>query len=152
MYAVNMELHRDGRAGTAFEQPIDVDEHYVAEMADRALVLDEDPLRCQSLPHMELAGWDTLELLMSCKAESYPEWFSLNRGRRRLALEQPPARHRAALSLRRRDDAPLRPAPSTSPARRRATSACSTSAGATSGWTPAWSRRRPTGRSTSTSA
>lgn len=79
MYAVNMELHRDGRAGTAFEEPIDVDEHYVSEMRDRALVLDEDPLRCQSLPHMTLAGWDTLELLMTSKAASYPDWFTLTR-------------------------------------------------------------------------
>ena len=79
MYAVNMELHKDGRKGTAYEQPIDVDEHYLAEMRDRALVLDEDPLRCQSLAHMEMAGWDTLELLMQCKADSYPESFSLER-------------------------------------------------------------------------
>ena len=79
MYAVNMELHKDGKKGTAFEQPIDVDEHYLSEMHDRALVLDEDPLRCQSLPHMTLAGWDTLELLMTCKAESYPDLFSLTR-------------------------------------------------------------------------
>ena len=79
MYAVNMELHRDGKSGTAFEEPIDVDEHYVAEMKDRALVLDEDPLRYQSLPHMKLAGWDTLELLMTSKAESYPKRFSLTR-------------------------------------------------------------------------
>ena len=74
MYAVNMELHRDGKKGTAFEQPIDVDEHYLSEMHDRALVLDEDPLRCQSLPHMTLAGWDTLELLMVSKAEGYPDY------------------------------------------------------------------------------
>ena len=79
MYAVNMELHRDGKKGTAFEQPIDVDEHYLSEMHDRALVLDEDPLRCQSLPHMTLAGWDTLELLMVSKAEGYPDLFSLTR-------------------------------------------------------------------------
>ena len=79
MYAVNMELHKDGRKGTAYEQPIDMDEHYLAEMRDRALVLDEDPLRCQSLPHMETAGWDTLELLMQCKANSFPEAFTLER-------------------------------------------------------------------------
>jgi len=79
MYAVNMELHKDGKKGTAFEQPIDVDEHYLSEMHDRALVLDEDPLRCQSLPHMTLAGWDTLELLMVSKAEGYPDLFSLSR-------------------------------------------------------------------------
>ena len=29
-----------------------------------ALVLKEDPLRCQALPHMMLAQWDLLELLM----------------------------------------------------------------------------------------
>lgn len=79
MYAVNMESHLEGRAGTAFAEPIDVDEHYVAEMHDRALVLDEDPLRCQSLPHMAPAGWDTLELIMTRTAESYPDWFSLTR-------------------------------------------------------------------------
>jgi hypothetical protein len=54
-----------------------VDEHYVSEMHDRALVLAEDPLRCQSLPHMDLAGWDLLELLMTLKARDYPEHFSL---------------------------------------------------------------------------
>ena len=77
MYAVNMELHKDGKQGTAFEEPIDVDEHYISEMRDRALVLDEDPLRCQSLPHMTLAGWDTLELLMTSMSNSYPDLFSL---------------------------------------------------------------------------
>ncbi|HCH22687.1 MAG TPA: hypothetical protein DE179_00145 [Oceanospirillaceae bacterium] len=77
MYAVNMELHKDGKQGTAFEEPIDIDEHYVSEMRDRALVLDEDPLRCQSLPHMTLAGWDTLELLMTSMSNSYPDLFTL---------------------------------------------------------------------------
>ncbi len=79
MYSVNMELHEAGEKGTAFEKPFDVDEHYVAEMRDRALVLEEDPMRCQSLPHMTLAGWDTLELLMENLSESYPEWFVLTR-------------------------------------------------------------------------
>lgn len=80
MYAVNMELHqRTGQLNSAFNEPFDVDEHYLAEMRDRALVLDEDPLRYQSLPHMEMAGWDTLELLMTHKSQSYPESFSLTR-------------------------------------------------------------------------
>ena len=78
-YSVNLEPHRDGRAGTALERPFDVDEHYVAEARERARVLDDDPLRCQSLPHMGLAGWDTLELLMTSLAASYPAWFSLVR-------------------------------------------------------------------------
>jgi hypothetical protein len=42
-------------------------------------VLADDPLRCQSLPHMELAGWDLLELIMESKARDYPHWFSLTK-------------------------------------------------------------------------
>jgi dimethylamine monooxygenase subunit A len=79
MYSVNMEPHVPGRKGTAFEHTFDVDEHYVAEMIDRAKVLAEDPLRCQSLPHMTLAGWDVLELIMETKARDYPQWFSLTK-------------------------------------------------------------------------
>lgn len=79
MYAVNIEPHTPGPVGSVYEHPIDVDEHYVAEMRDRALVLAEDPLRCQSLPHMDLAGWDLLELLMEAQAGGYPEHFTLER-------------------------------------------------------------------------
>ena len=79
MYAVNIEPHVPGPKGSVLENLIDVDEHYVSEMADRALVLAEDPLRCQSLPHMTLAGWDLLELLMTEQAAGYPEHFSLTR-------------------------------------------------------------------------
>lgn len=79
MYAVNIEPHVLGPKGSVLENLIDVDEHYVAEMQDRALVLAEDPLRCQSLPHMTLAGWDLLELLMEQQALGYPEHFTLSR-------------------------------------------------------------------------
>ena len=79
MYAVNIEPHVPGRPGSAFAAAFDVDEHYVAEMRERAMVLAEDPLRCQSLPHMTLAGWDLLELIMEAKARDYPEWFTLHK-------------------------------------------------------------------------
>lgn len=79
MYSVNMEPHVPGRPGSVFEHAFDVDEHYLAEMRDRDLVLKDDPLRCQSLPHMELAGWDLLELIMESKARDYPHWFELHR-------------------------------------------------------------------------
>ncbi|MBB3609845.1 DUF3445 domain-containing protein [Rhizobium sp. BK602] len=79
MYSVNMEPHVKGQAGTVYESLIDVDEHYVAEMRDRALVLKEDPLRYQALPHMMTAQWDTLELLMEEQAAGYPEHFTLIR-------------------------------------------------------------------------
>jgi hypothetical protein len=77
MYAVNLEPHESVRPGSVYEHAFDVDEHYLGEMADRALVLNEDPLRCQSLPHMNLAGWDLLELLMTNFSQSYPDWFEL---------------------------------------------------------------------------
>lgn len=79
MYAVNIEAHGGGPRGSVYEFGFDVDEHYVAEMHDRALVLDEDPLRCQSQPHMDLAGWDLLELIMVSKARDYPDLFTLTR-------------------------------------------------------------------------
>ena len=50
MYSVNMEQHQGGPADSVYEKRFDVDEHYISEMKDRAIVLDEDPLRCQSLP------------------------------------------------------------------------------------------------------
>lgn len=79
MYSVNIEQHMPGAAKSPFEFPIDIDEHYVAEMHDRALVLKEDPGRCQSLPHMITAEWDLVELLMESMAKHYPEHFQLTR-------------------------------------------------------------------------
>lgn len=79
MYAVNMEPHTPGPPGSVYQHTFDVDEHYVAELRDRSLVLAEDPLRCQSLPHMDLAGWDLLELVMTSLASDYPEHFGLER-------------------------------------------------------------------------
>ncbi len=38
MYAVNIEPHVPGPAGSCYEFPIDVDEHYVAECRERASV------------------------------------------------------------------------------------------------------------------
>lgn len=79
MYSVNIEPHRPGPAGAVTEFPIDVDEHYISELRDRALVLEADPLRCQSLPHMLTAEWDLLELLMTSLSTSYPDLFTLTR-------------------------------------------------------------------------
>ena len=78
MYSVNMEPHVPGRPGSVFEKTFDVDEHYVAEMRERARVLAEDPLRCQSLPHMTLAGWDLLELIMEAKARELQTIVSIH--------------------------------------------------------------------------
>ncbi len=80
MYSVNMEPHiKAGAPGSVYEFPIDIDEHYVSDMRDRALVLTEDPTRCQALPHMMAAQWDVLELLMTSLADAHPEYFILER-------------------------------------------------------------------------
>jgi hypothetical protein len=78
-YGVNVEPHVPGAVGSAFEHLIDIDEHYLAELRERALVLAADPLRCRVLPHMLAAQWDTLELLMTQLALGYPEHFELLR-------------------------------------------------------------------------
>ena len=79
MYSVNIEPHVPGPKGSAYEFPIDIDEHYLSDMRDRAIVLRDDPRRCQSLPHMITAEWDLVELLMTSMARDYPEHFSLDR-------------------------------------------------------------------------
>lgn len=79
MYSVNIEPHDAGPAGSVYEHPLDVDEHYLGEMEDRRIVLADDPLRCQALPHMESASWDALELIMECFARAYPDHFSLSK-------------------------------------------------------------------------
>jgi hypothetical protein len=79
MYSVNIEPHVRGGPTGAFQAAVDVDEHYVAECRERALVLQQDPNRCLVLPHMMAAQWDTLELIMESLAPDYPEEFQLFR-------------------------------------------------------------------------
>ena len=79
MYSVNIEPHVPGGATGAFQAAFDIDEHYVAECRERALVLEQDPNRCIVLPHMMAAQWDTLELIMESLAKDYPADFRLDR-------------------------------------------------------------------------
>ncbi len=79
MYAVNIEPHTAGPAGSCFEFPIDVDEHYVAECRERAICLADTSHRCLALAHMLPAQWDVLELIMTSLARDYPEHFRLLR-------------------------------------------------------------------------
>jgi hypothetical protein len=77
MYSVNIEPHTAGQKGSVYEFPFDIDEHYVSDMRDRALVLKGDPRRVQALPHMMTAQWDVLELIMTSLARDYPQHFTL---------------------------------------------------------------------------
>ncbi|MGO3456003.1 MAG: heme-dependent oxidative N-demethylase family protein [Marinomonadaceae bacterium] len=79
-YSVNIEPHqpKDGE-GSAFEYFFDVDEHYLSEMAERALVLEQRPRSCLMLPHMDLACWDLIDMAMHSLSKQYPEYFSLQK-------------------------------------------------------------------------
>jgi len=77
MYSVNIEPHSGGKSGSVYEHAFDIDEHYIAECRDRAITLERDPGRCESLPHMIDAEWDVLELIMTSLARDYPEHFQL---------------------------------------------------------------------------
>jgi hypothetical protein len=79
MYSVNMEPHVPGAKGSVAEHAFDVDEHYIAECRERAIVLAAEPLRFQALPHMQSAQWDCLELIMESLARDYPAYFSLSK-------------------------------------------------------------------------
>ncbi|HWL18163.1 MAG TPA: DUF3445 domain-containing protein [Bradyrhizobium sp.] len=79
MYGVNIEPHLPGPKGSTTEHPLDIDEHYLAEVEERRLVLERDPHRFDSLPHMHLHQWDTLELVMESFSAGYPDLFELHR-------------------------------------------------------------------------
>lgn len=79
-YSVNMEPHTPkGGEGSAYEHFLDIDEHYLSEMKERELVLQDMPHRCLAMDHMELASWDMIERCMTSLAEDYPQHFSLSR-------------------------------------------------------------------------
>ena len=79
-YSVNMEPHTPkGGEGSVYENFIDVDEHYLSEIKERSLVLDEMPHRCLAMEHMDLACWDMIERCMVTMSQDYPQHFSLQR-------------------------------------------------------------------------
>lgn len=79
MYSVNLEPASAGEPGSVYEHWFDVDEHYLSEVEERRIVLEQDPGRCRVLPHMQTAEWDTLEMIMTHFAQDYPHLFSLER-------------------------------------------------------------------------
>ncbi len=79
-YSVNIEPHTNpGVKGSAYEHFLDIDEHYLSEMAERDIVLQENPARCLAMDHMDLACWDFIERAMDCLATDYSEHFSLSK-------------------------------------------------------------------------
>lgn len=66
-------------AGSWGSRIIDVDAHYLAELTERAGILDGDPSRLQVLPHMQFAVWDAIETLLPLMAEEHPGSMSFTR-------------------------------------------------------------------------
>lgn len=79
MYSVNIEHATPGEPGSVYAHMFDIDEHYLSEMAERAKVLEEDSRRCLTMPHMQQAAWDFLELVMTRLSTDHPDMFSLSR-------------------------------------------------------------------------
>ncbi|MFE3193725.1 DUF3445 domain-containing protein [Nocardia sp. NPDC059240] len=66
-------------AGSWGAHQLDIDEHYLPELAQRTAILDRDPGRYQCLPHMAAAAWDAMLTLMDRLAAEYPADMSLAR-------------------------------------------------------------------------
>ena len=66
-------------AGQWGQQVIHIDSEYRQELAERQRILAADPTRHAALPHMRVACWDTMVVLMTELATSYPESMSLSR-------------------------------------------------------------------------
>ncbi|MCU1519532.1 MAG: hypothetical protein JWQ75_4253 [Pseudarthrobacter sp.] len=66
-------------AGSWGTRVIDIDEHYSADLRERAGILDRDPSRLQVLPHMRFAVWDAIETLLPLMAEEHPGVMSFTR-------------------------------------------------------------------------
>lgn len=79
-YSVNIEPHTPpAEKGSVYDYFLDIDEHYLSEMAERDIVLKENPMRCLAMDHMDLACWDFIERAMECLSTDYSEHFSLSK-------------------------------------------------------------------------
>lgn len=87
---VNIEPHDRTGATGAFHAAFDIDEHYLAAVAERANTIARDPTRSQALPHMMEAQWEAMEFVMENMALDFPQQFSFSReGDRGLWINRP---------------------------------------------------------------
>lgn len=108
-YSVNIEPHNGGPVGSVYEHWFDIDEHYLSEINERKIVLDKDRKRYGILPHMNLAAWDTLEMLMEHFSADYPELFSLVRNGDHWTWENKPLGIKDSFVFADNDSLPMEP-------------------------------------------
>lgn len=90
VHSVNLEPVTPGPKGSVTEHPIDLDEHYAAEMIERARVLAQDPRRALEPPEHQDACWEACGFIMQLLSRHYPQDFALH------AVEQPTAERSTA--------------------------------------------------------
>lgn len=81
-YSTNLEPAHTAvrtRTGQWGRTVLHIDSEYTHELAERRRILTADPTRHAVLPHMRVACWDTMLVLMSELATAYPESMSLTR-------------------------------------------------------------------------
>lgn len=86
-YSTNIEPARGAHetaAGSWGERVIEIDDDYARELSLRADILERDPSRSASAPHMRAAQWDALVYCLADLAASYPEHMSFTREGQRL--------------------------------------------------------------------
>ncbi|MFF0814554.1 DUF3445 domain-containing protein [Rhodococcus sp. NPDC003318] len=66
-------------AGSWGDHPVDIDEYYRDELAERERILAADPSRFQALPHMDVAQWEAMTTVMRMLVDAYPDRFTLDR-------------------------------------------------------------------------
>lgn len=79
-YSANVEKARVPRvtaAGQWGSNVLDVDEYYAETIELRKSIFAKEPERCQILPHMNVAAWDTLLFCLTELAETYPDVMHL---------------------------------------------------------------------------
>lgn len=108
-YSVNIEPMNGGVPGSVYEHWFDIDEHYLSEINERKIVLEKDPMRCIVADHMNLAAWDTLEMLMEHFSTDYPELFKLHREGDRWHWENRPLDISDSFIFGKNDTLPMEP-------------------------------------------
>ena len=81
-YSTNVEPARSVQrtaAGSWGERVIEIDDGYARELSLRADILERDPSRRASAPHMRAAEWDALNYCLTDLAASYPEHMTFTR-------------------------------------------------------------------------
>lgn len=112
MYSVNMEPHPGGPVGSPYEPILDLDEHYLSEMKDREAFIPKTGAhnRFHALPHMKLAQWDTLELMMDAFSKTYPQYFTLEKDGNIWTWENKPLGIKDTFEFGKWDTLPYEPA------------------------------------------